>query len=115
MSALDAEDSIQISRYTIGSYMLSLTHCCIFLMHSCATGDWHVGAKRVFELFPGSLKARSRAERKKRFSKLQRQAVTAAAAHAASAAQDAPVSSPLPSSRGSMCLTTECLLSVLCL
>ena len=51
-----------------------------------------MGAKRAFELFPGGLKARSRAERKKRFSKLQRQAVTAAAAHAASASHGAPVS-----------------------
>ncbi len=72
-----------------------------------------MGAKRVFELFPGGLKARSRGERKKRFSKLQRQAVTAAAAHAASAAQDTPVSNPLPGSPISMCLITRCMLSVL--
>ncbi len=83
------------------------------LMHACATGEWHVGAKRVFELFPGSLKARSRTERKKHFSKLQRQAVTAAAAHAASASQDAPVSISSSGSPGSMCLITRCLLSIL--
>ena len=51
-----------------------------------------MGAKRVFELFPGGLKARSRAERKKGFSKLQRQALTAAAAHAATASREPPVS-----------------------
>lgn len=77
-----------------------------------------MGAKRAFELFPGSLKARSRAERRKRFSKLQRQAVTAAAAHAASASQDAPVSLRCicPSSAlGSTvwgCLIRRCMLSI---
>lgn len=40
-------------------------------------GDWRVGVKRAFELFPGGLKARSKQERRKRWSKYQREAVTA--------------------------------------
>ena len=62
-------------------------------MQLCATGEWRVGAKRVFELFPGGLKARSRAERKRSFLKLQRQAVNAAASHAARSSQEPHVSS----------------------
>ena len=37
-----------------------------------------MGAKRAFELFPGGLKARSKEERRKRWDRRQREAVTAA-------------------------------------
>lgn len=58
-------------------------------------GEWRVGAKRAFELFPSGLQRRSTAERKKRFSKLQREAITEAASQAASASatQEASVRS----------------------
>lgn len=48
-------------------------------------GDWHVGAKRAFELFPGGLKRRIKEERKKRFAEAQRAALTAATGAAATA------------------------------
>jgi hypothetical protein len=58
-----------------------------------AAGEWHIGAKRAFELFPGGLQARSKAERKKRWAKQQREAITAAAAQAAKALQEGSVRS----------------------
>ena len=58
-----------------------------------AAGEWHIGAKRAFELFPGGLQARSKAERKKRWAKQQREAITAAAAQAATALQEGSVRS----------------------
>ena len=49
--------------------------------HLCPpAGKWHVGAKRLFELFPGGLKKRIRAERRKHWDQHQNAAVTAAAA-----------------------------------
>lgn len=47
----------------------------VALMHA---GKWHVGIKAAFELFPGPLKSRIKAERKKRFDEQHRAAVTAA-------------------------------------
>ena len=55
-------------------------------------GEWHVGAKRAFELFPKGLQSRSKMERKKRWDELQRVSVTAAAAQA-SAFKDTSVGS----------------------
>jgi tripeptidyl-peptidase II len=42
------------------------------------SGDWRVGAKASFELFPGGLRSRIKEERKKRWDEAQRAAVTAA-------------------------------------
>ena len=58
-------------------------------------GKWHVGSKAAFDLFPGPLKHRIRAERKKRFDEQQRAALTAATAAAAQAPSVSPPP-PLP-------------------
>ena len=42
------------------------------------SGKWHVGARPAYDLFPGPLKSRIKEERKKKFDKKQREAVTAA-------------------------------------
>ena len=57
----------------------------VFLLWDWPSGDWHVGAKRAFELFPGGLEKRIKGERKKRFAEEQRAALTAATAAAAAA------------------------------
>ena len=44
------------------------------------TGDWHVGYKRAFDLFPKSLQKRILAERRKRLDEQQRVALTKATA-----------------------------------
>jgi tripeptidyl-peptidase II len=42
------------------------------------TGQWHVGAKAAYDLFPAGLKKRTKEERKRRFEERQRVAITAA-------------------------------------
>lgn len=44
------------------------------------TGEWRVGWKAAYELFPGGLKSRMKEERKKHWQEQQRQALTAASA-----------------------------------
>lgn len=44
------------------------------------TGQWHVGAKPAFQLFPGGLKQRTKEERRRKFDEQQRVAVTQATA-----------------------------------
>ena len=46
------------------------------------TGKWHVGSKRVFELYPGGLVARMKEERKKKLMVLHQQLVAAASVDA---------------------------------
>jgi len=44
----------------------------------CAAGDWRVGYKRAYDLFPGGLQKRITGERKKRRDERQRVAVSKA-------------------------------------
>lgn len=80
-----------IGNHLLQSSLTSPSSVAVPSWSSPDVGEWHVGAKRALELFPGGLQARSKAERKKRWARFQRESVTAAASKAASAAQDAQV------------------------
>lgn len=54
---------------------------CTYLSFSpCTSGDWHVGIKAAYELFPNLLKQRIKEERRKKWAEKQRGAVTEAVA-----------------------------------
>ncbi|WIA14765.1 hypothetical protein OEZ85_003250 [Tetradesmus obliquus] len=57
------------------------------------SGQWHVGCRRLFELFPKPLQSRVKEQRKKAFEEAQRAAVAAAAAALAAAAKAPPATS----------------------
>ncbi|WIA34935.1 hypothetical protein OEZ86_013218 [Tetradesmus obliquus] len=65
------------------------------------SGQWHVGCRRLFELFPKPLQTRVKEQRKKAFEEAQRAAVAAAAAALAAAAKAPPTAAAASSSNTS--------------
>jgi hypothetical protein len=61
-----------------------------------STGEWHVGTKRAYDLFPGELRSRTKGERRKRWDEKQRGAVTAAAAELARFEKENPAAKQPP-------------------